>query len=67
MSASSPESHETHGGVRAGAGRPARPDIARVALSCRVRPETLAALRAAGPLLGQSVDALVLQTLIKPS
>lgn len=40
------------------AGAPRKAEKERVALSCRVRPETLAALRKMGPL-GEAVDRLV--------
>lgn len=51
----------THGGARRHSGRKpgVRSPDARVQLSCRVAPATLAALKAAGFGLGVAVDAAV--------
>lgn len=46
------------GGKRKGAGAPRKGEKERVSISCRVRPETLAALRAMGPRLGETLDRI---------
>lgn len=55
-----PKKHNQRGGRRHGAGRKPKPD-ARVQLSCRVAPDTLQALRAAGVPIGRAIDAAMRQ------